>query len=202
MTDSPIPPVERSVSVSWDPEAAFRRFTEGFGTWWPTATHSIGGDRVQRVTFDGRVGGLIVEELTDGRRFQWGRVTAWEPPRRVAFIWHPSREESVAQDVVVRFVPEGTGTRVELTSTGWEKLGKRARAARRGYGIGWGSVLATYAERRSAAMVIFSILSGAITLFLKLTSKLESTIDRAGGRLPSASGHTGASTPRSAVLPD
>jgi uncharacterized protein YndB with AHSA1/START domain len=181
------------VSVSWEPEAAFRRFTQDFGTWWPRATHSIGGDRVERISFDGRPGGLIVEELKGGQRFQWGRITAWEPPRRVAFTWHPSRDPSEAQDVEVRFVPERTGTRVELVSTGWERLGSRARAARRGYSIGWGSVLATYAGRRSASMVLFAILSGAITSFLRITGKLESTIERAGGRLPSTSSENGGS---------
>jgi uncharacterized protein YndB with AHSA1/START domain len=106
---STLPPVRRTISVSWDPEAAFRRFTEDFGAWWPSATHSIGGARVQRIGFECRAGGAIVEELKDGRRFQWGKVTLWEPPRRVAFTWHPSREETEAQDVEVRFVPEGTG---------------------------------------------------------------------------------------------
>ena len=109
--DSPLPPIKRAVSVSWNPETAFRRFTEGFGTWWPTATHSIGGDRVRSVTFDCRVGGLIVEELTDGRRFQWGRITAWDPPRRVAFVWHPSREEPDAQDAEPEVALAGTLSR-------------------------------------------------------------------------------------------
>ena len=183
-TESAIPPVRRSVSVSWPPEAAFRRFTDQFGTWWPRATHSIGGARVQRISFDGQVGGLIVEEMKDGRRFQWGRVTAWEPPRRVGFTWHPSRDEAEAQEVEVSFIPEGTGTRVELVSTGWERLGRRARTARRAYDVGWGSVLSVYAGRKSAAMAVFSLMSGAITPGLRITGKLESSIDRAGGKLP------------------
>ena len=33
-----LPPIRRSVSVSWDPAAAFRRFTADFGTWWPGRT--------------------------------------------------------------------------------------------------------------------------------------------------------------------
>jgi uncharacterized protein YndB with AHSA1/START domain len=183
MNASAIPPVSRSVSVSWDPEAAFRRFTDGFGTWWPRATHSIGGGLVQRIDFECRVGGLIVEELKDGRRFQWGKVTAWEPPRRVAFTWHPSRDEAEAQDVEVCFVPEGTGTRVELVSHGWEKLGTRARVARRAYNIGWGSVLDTFAGRTSAAIVCFSILSRGIGIVLQLTGRREASIEGAGGRL-------------------
>ncbi len=181
---TPLPPIERSVSVSWEPDAAFRRFTADFATWWPSSSHSIGGKRVKQIAFETRVGGRIYEELLDGRRFQWGTLTAWDPPRRVAFTWHPSRDESVAQDVEVRFVPEGTGTKVVLISKGWERLGERASRERKGYSIGWGSVLATYAGRFSAAMVVFGLLSRIITFYLRITGKLEAEIDKARGRMP------------------
>jgi hypothetical protein len=49
MTRTALPPIVRSVLVSWDQEAAFRRFTAEFGSWWPYRTHSIGGERVRRV---------------------------------------------------------------------------------------------------------------------------------------------------------
>jgi hypothetical protein len=55
-----LPPIRRSVSVSWDQDAAFRRFTADFGAWWPTRSHSIGGERVRRVAFEPRVGVLNV----------------------------------------------------------------------------------------------------------------------------------------------
>ena len=183
----PIPPVRRSVSVSWDPAAAYHRFTADFGTWWPSSTHSIGGKKVKRVIFECRVGGRIIEELVDGRRYQWGTVTLVEPPHRVGFTWHPSREKEVAQDVMVSFQPEGSGTRVELVSTGWERLGARGRREAKGHQIGWGSVLDVYAGRSSAVIVLFGIISKTITLFLRLTGKLEKTIDQAGGKLPARS---------------
>lgn len=183
--ESPIPPVRRSVSVSWDPASAYHRFTAEFATWWPRGTHSIGGKKVKRIVFDCRPGGQIVEELVDGRRFLWGTVTIVDPPHRVGFNWHPSQDPALAQDVVVTFSPEGSGTRVELVSTGWEKLGAKGRRAQKGYSIGWGSVLDVFAGRRGgAAMVIFGLVSGAITLFLRVTGKLERTIDQSGGRLP------------------
>lgn len=182
-----LPPVRRLVSVSWPPAEAFRRFTAEFGSWWPRATHSIGGKQVKRVEFECRVGGRIFEELVDGRRFQWGRVTAWEPPHRIAFTWHPSRDEAEAQDVDLSFHPDGTGSRVELISTGWERLGAKARGARMGYNIGWGAVLDQWAGRWSAAMVLFAVLSRTITLFLKVTGKLEAEIAKAGGRMPAGS---------------
>ena len=178
------PPVQRSISVSWDPDAAFRRFTADFGFWWPSGTHSIGGKKVKRVVFECRIGGRIYEELVDGRRFQWGRITAFEPPRRVAFSFHPSLDESKAQDVTVSFLPEGSGTRVELVSTGWERLGERARIARKAYHIGWGSVLDTYAGKRSAVIAVFAVISGVQTAILRLTGRLDAQIDKAGGRMP------------------
>lgn len=178
-----LPPIQRAVSVSWKPEDAFRRFTADFATWWPTSTHSIGTSRVKQVVFECRVGGRIYEELDDGRRFQWGKVTAWEPPHRVAFSWHPSRDEDAAQDVEVRFDGERTGTRVVLTSRGWEKFGVQARRARRGYSIGWGAILDVFAGRRTATVMLFAAISHAIHGILKLSGRLEGEIAKAGGKI-------------------
>lgn len=44
--------------------------------------------------------------------------------------------------------PEGPGTRLTLTHTGWERHGAEARKARRGYPIGWTYVLAIYAGKK------------------------------------------------------
>jgi uncharacterized protein YndB with AHSA1/START domain len=173
--------------VPWPQEAAFKRFTGDFDKWWPSSTHSIGGDRVARIVFECRVGGRIFEELKDGRRYQWGTLRAWEPPRRVAFSWHLSKDAAEAQDVEVTFTaePDG-GTRVVLVSDGWEKLGSAATRARRAYSLGWDGILAVFAERRTFAVVAFGLLSHAVTLFLKSTGRLEQEIDRAGGRMPPA----------------
>jgi uncharacterized protein YndB with AHSA1/START domain len=183
----PLPPIERRTSVSWSQADAFRRFTANFATWWPSATHSIGGKRVKRIVFECRVGGRIYEELVDGRRYQWGRITAWEPPTRVAFTWHPSKDESVAQDVDVRFLVDGAGTEVVLSSSGWEKLGDKAARERKGYSIGWGAILDVFAQRRTAPVVIFAALSHTITMFLAVTGRLEGEIEKAGGRMPAES---------------
>ena len=58
---SDLPPIVRSISVSWQPEEAFRRFTADFGNWWPRHTHSIGGKCVERIVFECNPGGLIFE---------------------------------------------------------------------------------------------------------------------------------------------
>ena len=179
-----LPPIERTVLVSWDQEAAFSRFTSGFASWWPGSTHSIGGSKLKRVVFECRAGGRIYEELKDGRRFQWGKVITWEPSERVGFTWHPSKDEATAQDVEVSFIPDVDGTRVVLRSWGWERLGAKGAQQRKGYSIGWGSVLDGYAGKTTPTLILFAILSHGITLFLKLTGRLEAEIDKAGGRMP------------------
>jgi uncharacterized protein YndB with AHSA1/START domain len=185
MSSSEIPPVKRSVSVSWDQKTAFERFTTHFASWWPASTHSIGGDRVKRVVFETNEGGRIYEEHEDGRRFQWGQILVWDPPGFVKFTWHPSKDPSVAQEVELRFTPEGKGTRLELISTGWEKLGRRARRAQKGYNIGWGYVLNVWAGRRTTQMAVMDGIVGGLNLLQRFRGGRAAEIRRAEGEMRS-----------------
>lgn len=185
MTAKKIPPIKRSVSVSWEQATAFKRFTAEFGSWWPSRTHSIGGDRIERIVFEECLGGRIYEEHKDGRRFQWGQVTLWDPPRRVEFTWHPSRDPSTAQEVQLEFHTEGSGTRLELTSTGWEQWGRRAKRARKSYNIGWAYVLNVWAGRRNVGMAALDTITGALSLVTKLRGGRDKQIARAEGEIRS-----------------
>jgi uncharacterized protein YndB with AHSA1/START domain len=140
--------LRKTIEVAAAPDRAFRLFTEGMAGWWPVRTHSVGEDRAETVIFEPGVGGRIYERTLDGDEHVWGTVTAWEPPGRVVFTWHPGRGPDTEQDVEVRFEPSGTGTRVELVHTGWERLGDRAAAVRENYDGGWDIVLG---ERFAAA---------------------------------------------------
>ena len=99
----PIPPLHRSITVPWSQEASFRRFTAEIATWWPLRTHSCSEDRAETVVLEGRVGGRLVEKVRGGEEHTWGTVTAWDPPRRVAFTWHPGQSPETSQDVEVTF---------------------------------------------------------------------------------------------------
>jgi len=178
-----LPPIRRSVSVSWDQSAAFRRFTQEFSSWWPWRSHSIGGNCVRRVVFECRVGGLIFEEHADGRRFQWGRVLEFEAPRRVKFTWHPSRDETTAQEVELNFFPENSGTRVELVSDKWENWGKNGKRARKGYDLGWGYVLNVWGGRQTAQMHLLDGLGLVFRCVQILRGGKRASIARAGGEI-------------------
>ena len=137
-----IQPVRRAVTVERPLEDAFRVFTEGLGTWWPVATHSIAKDAVETVVMEGREGGRLYERASDGTEADWGRLIAWEPPHRVAFEWHVT---GTPTEVEVRFAPDGDGTRVELEHRGFERLEDGAER-RDSYSSGWVTVLGRYAE--------------------------------------------------------
>lgn len=140
--------MRKTLEVASPPERAFALFTEGIAGWWPLRTHSVTEERAENVVFEPGVGGRIYERALDGEEHDWGAVTAWEPPGRVAFTWHPGRGQDTAQDVEVRFEPSGSGTRVELVHTGWERLGDHAAAQFENYDGGWDVVLG---ERFGAA---------------------------------------------------
>ena len=184
MTDRPkLPePIRRSIAVPWNQQAAFERFTSDFGKWWPRYSHSIGGRRIKRLVFECRVGGLLYEEHYDGTRMLWGKVTAFDPPKRVAFTFHPSQQESDAQLIEVQFHPDGAGTRVELISSGWEKMGKRAQRAYGAYRLNWGAALDRFAGRFSGVVVLFSVMSAGIDLL----GQRNSFIKNSHGRMPPA----------------
>ena len=183
MTSAEIPPVKRSVSVPWDQETAFNRFTFEFSWWWPMKSHSIGGDRVQKIVFEPFENGRIYEEHQDGRRFQWGQILVWEPPGLLKFTWHPSRDPSTAQEVNVEFVVENGGTRLDLVSTGWENWGPRARRAHNGYNLGWGYVLNVWAGRRTISMTFLDVVAGVASQIQKFRGGTDGQIARAGGEI-------------------
>jgi uncharacterized protein YndB with AHSA1/START domain len=139
--------VRKAVTVACTVEHAFQMFTAGISSWWPLATHSVGAERARTAVFEGRVGGRIYEVWDDGSEYDWGIVTAWEPPRRVVYSWSPNPEQTVSTEVEVRFAPQGDGTLVELEHRGWERLGEKVADLYASYDTGWDVVLGTYRHR-------------------------------------------------------
>jgi uncharacterized protein YndB with AHSA1/START domain len=151
--DTRIEPIVKTRRVPLPPEQAFELFTERIGEWWPTVTHSIAGDDVVGVRFDGRVGGRVVEVTRDGTQYSWADVLAWDPPHRFVLSWHPNPAPVAASRLEVRFVGVDGGTEIMLRHDGWEEFGERAADLRTNYDRGWEVVLRPLesAARRTAS---------------------------------------------------
>jgi hypothetical protein len=100
------------------------------------------------------VGGRIYERTAHGVEHDWGVVTVWDPPTRLAYLWHLGRDRSEATDVDIRFVARGPDdTRLEIEHRGWERLGATADTWRDRNRIGWETLLPHFAadEKKPAA---------------------------------------------------
>ena len=108
------------------------------------------------LAFEPEVGGRFTETLDNGKVFEIGRITAWEPPLRVAFGW---RQAAFTPDqhteVEVRFEAVGEETRVTVEHRGWDTV-PAGHVARHGFpdqlflrrhAEWWQSLLASLGER-------------------------------------------------------
>ena len=128
--------IHKTVHVSVPLERAFEVFTTDISSWWPVATHSVGGGQL---TVDWRVGGVAVE-LVDGKRHEWFDVAEYTPPHAISLRWRVT-PESPPTDLRVIFASEVDGTRVELFHTGWEAYGDGGVEPSGSYSEGWDTVL-------------------------------------------------------------
>ena len=129
--------IRKTVLVDFAPEEAFELFTARIHKWWPTTTHSYGGDEVTHVVFEGKQGGRVYEVTGAGEQ-DWARVREWDPPHRFLIDWLIG---DCGTEVEVTFVPEGPGSRVVLEHRGFGQGETRTN-----YDSGWDVVLAPFVE--------------------------------------------------------
>jgi len=149
-------PVRRSVKVNAAPPKAFRVFTSGMGKWWPKQ-HSLNSKSAQQdVIVEPHAGGRWYERSEDGSECEWGRVLTWEPPARVVLAWQINGNWQYDRDfeteVEVRFVADGSGTRVELEHRNLERFGDKADEVRAAFDSpeGWNGGLQLFAKAVAA----------------------------------------------------
>jgi uncharacterized protein YndB with AHSA1/START domain len=141
-----IEPLRMSYPIACPAEHAFDVWTTRLSTWWPKG-HSSSGDPDAAVRLEPGVGGRIFERTTDGTEVDWGRITEWDPPRRLAYSWHIGRPAADATDVELTFVDLGDGTsRLDIVHSGWERLGADAEAYRNANVGGWGALIPNFVE--------------------------------------------------------
>ena len=138
-----IEPIRLTFEVDGPVEHAFDVWTGRIGQWWP-ADHTVSAEAGLTVVLEGRPGGRIFERRSSGIEHDWGEVTIWEPPTRLAYTWHLKRDRADATDVEIRFVASAKGTTVDIEHRGWERLGADGADWRdRNHG-GWATLLPHY----------------------------------------------------------
>ena len=149
-----VEPIRQSVSVRCDPERAFWLFTREMGTWWPVESYSRAvsefaneGAEVAELEFEARLGGAILEHLSDGRIVPWGEIIAWDPPRRVVMAWRPHSMPEPPTEVDVTITARDGSALVELEHRGWEQVSESFRAAMYPiYARGWVTTMECFAS--------------------------------------------------------
>ena len=104
--------VSSEVEVAVDPDTAFAAFTEELDLWWVRGpiNHFAGG-RALAVRCEPGVGGRLLEVYEDDA-LELGRITAWEPGKRLA--WRSSVDDV---NIDVSFAPAGDGCLVRVEAS-------------------------------------------------------------------------------------
>lgn len=116
-----------SVFVDVAPADAFAVFTEEIDLWWRTGpAYRIAGRSRGRLCLEPRIDGRLFETF-EGRQkthtLDVGRVTEWDPPRKLAMIWRGVNFKPHEQTLVeVAFAPQNAGTLVTVRHSGWSSL--------------------------------------------------------------------------------
>jgi uncharacterized protein YndB with AHSA1/START domain len=143
------PLVEESVDVAVGSEDAFVLWTDGINDWWRRGTpYWNDKERAVGLHFEPWVGGRFIEvyDAERGEGFEIGRVTEWEPGRRLGFTWRQADwDQQERVQVEVLFEPRGGTTRVTMRFTGWERVSDGPEMAA-GYGGGTRELLGWYRD--------------------------------------------------------
>jgi uncharacterized protein YndB with AHSA1/START domain len=140
--------IRKSIKVERPPELSFKTFCEEIGQWWPKGP-SFEDKPLSNMIIENRVGGRFYEKHDDGSEYEIGRVTTYQPPSIVAFTWRAPSWDVVTQ-VQVRFIAEGSGTRVELEHSGWEQAAATIEVSKN-YDHGWDRILGLYVSHANPA---------------------------------------------------
>jgi hypothetical protein len=143
-----------ALRVKADPMRAFEVFTDEIGAWWrhnPLFAFTPREPGVMAFE-DGR----LIETRAGGKVFEVGKVSVWEPGRRLVFGWRQAAfAPDQATEVEVLFEPVGDETRVSVTHSGWDSV-PQAHVAKHGmengyfmrrHGEWWQDLLTGYKAR-------------------------------------------------------
>ncbi len=155
--------VRASVLVKVPIEEAFRIFVDEIDQWWRRGPRfRAAGTHAGILCIEPHLGGRLFESFDEpggSRVVETGRVTAFEPPFRLAFEWRATNfAPAESTQVEVAFEPARAGTLVTVTHSGWSKIrpahpvrhGLETAAFVRMMGLWWGDLLTALREHAAS----------------------------------------------------
>jgi uncharacterized protein YndB with AHSA1/START domain len=123
-----------ALRVPADPMRTFEVFTQEIASWWqPSGLFNVSDTGDGRLAFESGAGGRLITTFEDGSKFEIGRISVWEPGKRLVFAWRQanfSAEQST--EVEVCFEAVGAETRISIQHRAWDTIPRR-HAARHGF---------------------------------------------------------------------
>jgi uncharacterized protein YndB with AHSA1/START domain len=138
-------PIVIEFELNTTADHAFATWTEKCTLWWPRS-HTMSDADGFEVVFEPFVGGRIFERGGDGEEYEWGELTEWDPPHRLAYQWHIFLERDRATEVSVTFTPLETGTLVRLENGGFEVFGDTGQERQDRVGAAWTGIIQHYRD--------------------------------------------------------
>jgi hypothetical protein len=132
-------PIHVDLELECSPGRAFEVYVDDIARWWdPMYT-------ADAATFDGvlikpGVGGAVVESHRDGRCIVWGRVTVWQPGRRLAYTSVLAQTAEHPSEITLAFAATADGCAVAFDHGGWNA----GNASDRARFNDWPKLLARY----------------------------------------------------------
>jgi uncharacterized protein YndB with AHSA1/START domain len=111
-------PIAHEYRLRCSPERAFAAYAGQIGRWWHPL-YTANPETLQAVTIEPRVGGRVFATHGDLGEVDWGRVTTWEPGRRLAYTSVLAQDRAHPSEIRVDFLPDDGGCLVRFAHGGW-----------------------------------------------------------------------------------
>ena len=123
-----------ALRVPADPARTFEVFTREIASWWqPDRLFRITPQGDGELAFEPGPSGRLITRLANGETYEIGRITVWEPGRRLVFGWRQaSFSPGQSTEVEVLFEPVGEETRVSIEHRAWDTIPQQ-HVARHGF---------------------------------------------------------------------